>query len=262
MDLSRLTVVIFAGGKLDRKFQKKTGRFYSHQLVIRGKTLLNITLDAIWEAGLATEQKRPHLIADDVHVSKHYHIIEPGETLSSNVYDTLKKATIEFVLFVAVDMCDLNAEALRHLMSLIELWLETPDSIDVFYPVTHITSCTRKYPSIKLTALPFKGEKLTGGNVFFLRRESILKHWDLIIKAINARKRPLKLAKLFGSDIVKRLIYSKIGAKLGIDKYHLSVSELEQAALEKIGLRCKVLRGKGHELGLDIDNLKRYEAVQ
>jgi hypothetical protein len=83
---------------------------------------------------------------------------------------------------------------------------------------------------------------VTGGNVFLIRPQVILKSRDRIEQAFALRKRPLQLSRLLGFKFLIKLLTGR-----------LEVAEIEARVEEILGMKGAGILSLYPEIGVDVD---------
>ena len=118
----------------------------------------------------------------------------------------------------------------------------TPDGIDAFvrdamatgadivYPIIPRAANEARFPGARRTYLRLTDGVFTGGNLFLVRPEVILRQRDLIRRAHAARKHPFRLARMVGWGVLWRLLWRR-----------LSVAEAEAAVSRLLGASIRAV---------------------
>ncbi len=142
-----------------------------------------------------------------------------------------------------------------------DLPLLTPDAVaavcaagearqaDFVYPVADVGQLKLRYPQADKTSWRVGGKRITGGNVFWIRRQWLLELEPLIERIFARRKNPLALAQLFGPLFLIRVA-------LGLADLHY----LEQQLGKLAGGRLCAELLPFPELVLDLDTAKDLPA--
>ena len=176
-------------------------------------------------------------------------IIEPGSDLITNVRQGIKATNSGGVaLVVCSDIPMLSAEAVEDFLS------RAPMDVELAYPIIRKQDCAR-HPELKRTYLKTGDGVFTGGNMMLLRSEFVERNWSAIQSAYEARKRPVKLARMIGLSVLARLLIAQIfpGA--------LKISMLEEAVGKMLGGKVAAVVSPYPEIGEDVDKASDLKAV-
>ena len=113
---------------------------------------------------------------------------------------------------------------------------------EVYYPIIDVKIYDEKYPGGKRTTQKIKEGTFTGGNVFVLNPDAVLRNRDRIETVIRDRKSPAKLARLFGLSFILRYLMNQLDLK-----------GLEAKATKILGARMRGIITPHPEIGLDVD---------
>lgn len=118
---------------------------------------------------------------------------------------------------------------------------------DVFYPIVPRDVLERKYPGGKRTWVTLTEGSYTGGNLFLLRPQAILKNQSLFEKILANRKNPAQLAAIFGVGFVAKLLIK-----------NLTIHELEARATTLLKVPVRAIVTPHPEIGIDLDKLEDH----
>jgi len=113
---------------------------------------------------------------------------------------------------------------------------------DLCYPIVKKEINDEKYPDMVRTYVKLKEGKYTGGNVFYLKPEIILKNYDFGQKLISYRKEPIKMARLLGLSFMIKFLAGRI-----------TVEMVEKKFFQITGIRGKAIISSYPEIGQDVD---------
>src|SRR5204863_2136106 len=128
-----------------------------------------------------------------------------------------------YVLLVTADVPALTAEGID---TFVRAGLET--AADAVYPVIPQAANEARFPGIRRTYLRLTDGVFTGGNLFLIRPEALLRQREIIRRAHAARKRPLRLALMVGWRTLWRLWRGR-----------LSLADAEAAISRLLGLTAR-----------------------
>lgn len=148
----------------------------------------------------------------------------------------------DWVLLVSCDTPLLTATILDNLLDAF-CGIEA----DIYYPIIPQDVLESKYPGGKRTWVTLKGGTFTGGNVFLVRPEAILRNQSVFDKLIAQRKSPVGLARVFGLPFVVKLASKQ-----------LTVAELEAKATSLLKASVRALVTVHPEVGIDLDKVEDH----
>jgi GTP:adenosylcobinamide-phosphate guanylyltransferase len=113
---------------------------------------------------------------------------------------------------------------------------------EVFYPIVDVRLFDEKFPGGKRTTQKLKEGTFTGGNIFFLKPDAVLKNRQKVEAVIRDRKSPAKLVKLFGLPFIVKFALRQ-----------LDLNGLEKKATQILGAKMRGVITPYPEIGLDVD---------
>jgi molybdopterin-guanine dinucleotide biosynthesis protein A len=113
---------------------------------------------------------------------------------------------------------------------------------EIYYPIVDVKFFDAKFPGGKRTTQKLKEGTFTGGNVFVVSPEAILRNKSRIEAVIRDRKSPARLVMLFGLPFIIRFALQQ-----------LDLSGLEAKASEILGSRMRGVMTPHPEIGFDVD---------
>jgi molybdopterin-guanine dinucleotide biosynthesis protein A len=113
---------------------------------------------------------------------------------------------------------------------------------DISYPIIDKTVCLKKYPKAVRTYVKLKEGSFTGGNVFYINPLVIDLVYDLSSKLLDARKNPIKMARLMGFSFLLRLITGT-----------LSIKNAESKVSGMFNIKAYAIISEYPEIGNDVD---------
>ena len=81
---------------------------------------------------------------------------------------------------------------------------------EIYYPIVDVKFFDAKFPGGKRTTQQLKEGTFTGGNVFIVCPDSVLKNKPRIEAVIRDRKSPAKLVMLFGLPFIIRFALKQL----------------------------------------------------
>ncbi len=235
--------VVLAGGTDHGELAEYTGVSYRPLLEVGGRPIIQRVMAALRGA---TSVGRVVLVAPD----------PVQEVVGDEAVDIRIPAGDSFVANVANGVAATSPEADSVLVITGDLPLLTPAAVndlaaqavtiqaDVVYPIIPRESSERSFPGGKRTYVKLREGVFTGGNGMVLSRDFVRRRQDLINRLYEARKKPLKLASLFGLPFIFGLLTGR-----------LTIPQLESRAGRIIGGRVAAVITPYPELGFDVDKL-------
>ena len=151
-----------------------------------------------------------------------------------------------YVLSATCDIPLITPEALKNLMEQIGKM-----DAEIFYPIIDVKLFDEKFPGGKRTTQSLKEGTFTGGNVFVVNPEKVLKNRDKVEAVIRDRKFPAKLVRLFGLPFIIRFKLKQLDLK-----------GLEDKATKILGARMRGVITPYPEIGFDVDKPEDLSMVR
>lgn len=133
---------------------------------------------------------------------------------------------------------------------LIDQFVDEADGLtaDIIYPIIPKETINRFASEAKRTFINLKDGSFTGGNIFLVSRNGLVKTLANIEYIYSVRKSPKKLVKILGILFIVKLLFRR-----------LTVKQLEDKCSNLFSITCKTLISDHAELGIDVDKISDYE---
>jgi len=182
-----------------------------------------------------------------------YEVINSGEKLLDTIKNVinrilnLKEAESDtYLLFVATDTPFITYESINDIIFRLD-YIEG----DVFLPIVSKEVYEVRYSNeaSKLrTFVRFKNDSFCNTSLFIIKNQIIGNFLDLLENILKNRKKPLKLAEIFGYDILFKLILK-----------NLTVIELEERINKLFNIKAHAILTNYAELAFNIDKKQDLE---
>jgi GTP:adenosylcobinamide-phosphate guanylyltransferase len=247
---ARVTALVLAGSRRGGADPVAAAGGTSHKAVVPvcGRPMLARVVDALLAAGsvgeiriaieepaLATElpELRQGLASDRVAV------VAAGASPAATVLAALERAPDELPLLVTTaDHALLTAEIVEHFLA------AAPAGADVVAAVADAALLTTAYPDAVRTFIRFRGDAVTGCNLFFFRTPGAAAAARFWTEAERHRKNPARLMRLLGAWPSLRFLLCR-----------MTLEEAVARLGSKLGLELAVVRMPMPEAGIDVDKL-------
>lgn len=177
---------------------------------------------------------------------KNVTVIKPSGDLVQNVVKGIKCLPgASRVLVVTSDIPLLNSKAIDNFLHLCNGF-----DADLYYPIVPREVVEGRFAESKRTYVNLKEGVFTGGNIFLLNPDVVLRCLPKGQELVNARKSPIKLCRLVGFMFLIRYIMRSVTLK----KAQRKVSRL-------LGIRGQVVISMDPELGIDVDKPSDLDLV-
>jgi molybdopterin-guanine dinucleotide biosynthesis protein A len=125
----------------------------------------------------------------------------------------------------------------------------SPD-VDLVYPIIPKDISEKQFPGQKRTYVKISEGKFTGGNIIVISVAMLPKLLHVLDQLYASRKNPLGLARVFGVDIIFKLL-------LGI----ITIPELEARAKKILGADLRAWISEDASLGADVDKVSHLQGI-
>ncbi|MFQ3611746.1 MAG: nucleotidyltransferase family protein [Fimbriimonadales bacterium] len=240
--------IVLAGGAIDPDWAKASGASSRALVPVAGVPMFRRVVEAL--RGVPTIDTV--LVVGQVPVGTGYQTLPPADTLLENVRIGLEHSPHESVLFTTVDVPFLTAESVAHFL---EQSLQSGASLT--YAVVPAEVCRERFPQMKRTTVRLREGELTGGNLFWVRREVALRELPRLRALYEARKQPVRLASQIGLGLLLQFLMAKL-----VSPRLLSVRQIERRVERILGVPVKAILTPYAEVGTDIDRLEHWELVR
>jgi GTP:adenosylcobinamide-phosphate guanylyltransferase len=232
---------------MEPDWQQATGVSLRALVPVNGKPMYRHVLDAL----RGVPEIEHVYIVGSLQRSEDYIQIDPGDDLMENVRRGLQAVQSESVLFATVDLPFLTSESVEYFLRASER-----SGADITYSVVPVALCRERFPQMKRTTIKSKEGELTGGNLFWAKREVALEQLPRLQALYAARKQPVKLAFQLGIGLLLRFLLAQ-----SLKPSLLSLLTIERRISQITGMRGKAIICPYPEIGTDIDRLEHWQAV-
>ncbi len=242
-NISKIAAIVLAGGSGD-SLSKTFGVSHKALVPIHNKPMAYYVLQALKKSrrvdfiSYAGEADEAFLHLCDV-------VVLPGKGIAESLAAGKEAAgdRFDYFLILSADVPWLTPQA-------IDTFIEQSPQVDMIYTIIAKDVLEAAFPGQKRTYVKITEGLFTGGNVILLSQAALPK----LLKVLNAlhklRKNPLKLARLFGFDMIIKLLLGR-----------LRIPELEVRASKILGLQARAFIATDASLGADIDKLEHLQSV-
>ena len=165
--------------------------------------------------------------------------VEPADHLLANMERGLEQASGPYALLVTGDVPLLRPEMVDDFVARCE---QSGEPQDVWYAVVERAASESRYPGLRRTWVRLADGTFTGGNLALLERHVVARARRMLKLAIDARKNPAALARLFGVVALWRFLRGQ-----------LTVAEMESRVGRMLGIKGKAVITPHVEIGIDVD---------
>jgi molybdopterin-guanine dinucleotide biosynthesis protein A len=174
-------------------------------------------------------------------------LLPAGESMAASLAlgagAALAKHPSQPLLILSADVPWLTPSAVDNLVQ------QTPE-VDLLYPVISKEVSERQFPGQKRTYIKIAEGRFTGGNVIIISVKMLPKLLKVLDQLHAARKNPLGLARLFGVDIIFKLLLGRV-----------TIPELETRAKKILVADLKAWISDDASLGADVDKASHLQGI-
>jgi len=181
-----------------------------------------------------------------------YEVIPPATHLLENVRLGLEGSPYDSVLFTTVDVPFLTGESVAFFLK-----ESLQSGASLTYAVVPAEVCRERFPQMKRTTVHLREGEVTGGNLFWVRREVALRELPRLQALYEARKQPVRLASQIGVGLLVQFLLAKL-----VSPKLLSIRHIERRVERILGVPVKAILTPYAEVGTDIDRLEHWELVR
>jgi molybdopterin-guanine dinucleotide biosynthesis protein A len=243
INLSDVAAIVLAGGSGDALTQ--AFRVSNKALVpIQGKPMAYYVLRALKQSQLGFISYVGE--ADAFFVSLIDAVVPAGLTMADSLRvgaEAAQKSKCTHLLILSADVPWLHPKAVTDFIG------QAPPA-DLIYPVIPRDVSEAQFPGQKRTYVRVIEGAFTGGNLVLVSLAALPKLIRVLNQLHDARKNPLKLASLFGFDMVFKLLLRR-----------LCIPELEARASKILNLSARGFIATDASLGADIDKLEHLQSI-
>jgi molybdopterin-guanine dinucleotide biosynthesis protein A len=134
--------------------------------------------------------------------------------------------------------------------SAVDTLVQNSPNVDLVYPIISREVSEKQFPGQKRTYVKIAEGKFTGGNVIVISVNMLPKLLSVLDQLHASRKNPLGLARLFGVDIIFKLLLGR-----------LTIPEVEARAKKILGAEMKAFISDDASLGADVDKASHLQGI-
>lgn len=251
MSGAAIPAVVLAGGKPGEALAQAAGVRYKALAPLRGRPMVAYVLDAL----ASSERVGDVNLVAPAEVSAALpgvrHVADTGSFLGNLTAGVAACGRAPYCLVITCDIPFVTGAALSALIELAEA-----RDVDLAYPIVELGVCEKRFPGMRRTSLRLREGRFTGGNAVVVRPAFLQRNEGLIEEAFAARKRPLRLARMVGWDLVPRiLLASRLPGVLPLGLAEERIGRL-------VGGRVAGIPLPHPEIGADIDKPEDLSALE
>lgn len=237
-----MKAVITAGAPIEDEFAKVAGTSLKALAPVRGRTMLDRTIDALRGVGV----RRIAVVGNDEirrsvngRIEK---IVAVGGSGAKNVLGALHAwpEDGEPLLYATCDMPFVTSDSVRAFLDRVP-----PDTLAM--PLTEIDDFTNRFPGAPAFGITLAGERVVNGGIFHIPAGATERIASFATALFDARKAPWRMATIAGPMLLLQFAFKR-----------LSIAGLEARARAVLDMDVTAVRDCAPELAYDADTADEY----
>jgi molybdopterin-guanine dinucleotide biosynthesis protein A len=241
---TKVSAIVLAGGSDD--LSKETGVVSKALVPIQGKPMAYHVLRALKQSQSVSfisyvgQTEASFTSLTDA-------LLPPGESMAASLAlgsgAALAKYPQQPLLILSADVPWLTPNA-------VDTLVQNAPVVDLLYPIIPRSVSEQQFPQQKRTYVKIAEGQFTGGNVILISVKMLPKLLSVLNQLHAARKNPLGLARLFGVDIIIKLLLGRV-----------TIPELETRANKILKADLKAWITDDASLGADVDKASHLQGI-
>ncbi|MCL4495419.1 MAG: nucleotidyltransferase family protein [Firmicutes bacterium] len=225
--------IVLAGQHNDGKLRTISDKEWEAEILVQGRPMVEYVVDALRQSGRVS----PIVVVGPPQLALHDVIwADLHDDMLENVISGLGAVEDPAVLIATADIPLLTAY-------IVNAFLDHADPhYDVLYPVIERSVIEAKFPEARRTYVRLTDGTFTGGNLFMVRKEAVIRSQWTVRELLSHRKSPMRLASDIGIMTLVRWLVGK-----------LSLGDAERRMKALLGIEGKALPFQYPEVGVDVD---------
>jgi len=239
-----LDAIVLAGAKNNGRLSEISNQDYEALIELNGKAITEYITDRLREVSLIDNI----IVVGPNELNKRNidKFIPCQDSLLENLKLGLQTATSPYSLIFTSDIPLITVEAIEDFLAKCE-----GGKAAFYYPLIPKEFVEISFPKSNRTYFSLTEGTFTGGNIFLVNGEIVLRLEELLDKILKWRKKPWKLAYLLGFTFIIKLLAGK-----------LSIALIEQEIYKLTGYIGKAIISDYPEIGFDIDKPADYNLIE
>ncbi|OCL25758.1 molybdopterin-guanine dinucleotide biosynthesis protein A [Orenia metallireducens] len=239
-----LDAIVLAGAKNNGRLSEISDQDYEALIKLKGKTITEYLLDKLREVPLIDNiiVVGPNGL-NKKNIDK---FIPCQDSLLENLKLGLQTAESPYSLVFTSDIPLITVEAIQDFLAKCE-----GGKAAFYYPIIPKEFVEVSFPKSNRTYFSLNEGTFTGGNIFLVNGDVVLRLEELLDKILKWRKKPWKLAYLLGFKFIIKLLTG-----------NLSIDLIEKEVYKLTGYIGKAIISDYPEIGFDIDTPEDYNLIE
>lgn len=245
-----LSALITAGSSDSDPIQQELGVSHKVLVEIGGKSMLRHVVDALVGTGQVNRLVivgLPHALPDLVPASVEVQFLPNHGSLAANTLAGIAPLQNERrIIQCAADIPLINSEIVAGYLDEC-----APLDADVYYPVVERAVMEARFPGSGRSFVRLSDGEFAGGDMAIVNPQTVTANRELLGKLTEARKNALDLVREFGIGLILRFLTRT-----------LSLAQAERKAGQVLNCRCRAIRTRYAEIGMDADKPHQFRMIQ
>ncbi len=246
--MTKLDTVVLAGADNHGSLAACTDTPYEAMIDIYGRPMVEYVVEALRNSANVGRivVVGPEHVLGPLLAGKIYRVAQCGESIVENLLIGIEMLhPTGKIMVVSADIPLLTTAA-------IDDFVERCRSreADIYYPICRKEENEAKYPGMRRTYAELREGVFTGGNIFILNPDIVVKWRREIERAVAVRKSVLGMAKLLGVRLMLKFLL-----------HSLSLREAEARVAKVLGCPVAAVETTYPEIGVDVDKASDLELV-
>lgn len=245
--MSKLDVIIPAGGKLDEPFARVVGTHSKALIKFEKKTILETTIDALRDSGRVGRivVVGSSEVIESSAVENADEVLPEGGSGPENIFRGLDalmdSSSPERVIIATCDLPFLTGKVVSDFLSM------CPDNVHFCVPLISKDDYQETFPRAEATFVQLKDGIYTTGCLYNVDSKALRKALHHIDHLFVNRKSKLGMARVLGFSFAWKLLNKR-----------LTISDIENKVFDLLGCTGKAVHHSPSELAYDVDYIEDY----
>lgn len=239
-----LDAIVLAGARNDGRLSEVSNQEYEALIEVNGKAMVGYLIDTLNEVPLID-----NIIVigpNQLKIKGIDKFIPCQDSLIENIRLSLQTAQSPYSLVFTSDIPLITVEAIQDFLAKCE-----GNKAAFYYPIIPKEFIDIYFPGNNRTYFSLNEGVFTGGNMFLMNGEVVLRMEELLTKILKWRKKPWKLAYLLGFKFIIKLLTGS-----------LTIELIEEEVYKLTGYKGKAIISEYPEIGFDIDKPEHLNSIE
>ncbi|PSR37668.1 MAG: hypothetical protein C7B44_02665 [Sulfobacillus thermosulfidooxidans] len=237
--MNQRPAIVLAGQRNDGRLASLSAFQWEAEIRVGGRALVEYVVDALRQSGRIA----PIVVVGPSSLPLHDVIWAPvHDEMFANVISGLDCVGDGPVLIATADVPFLTPEAVSAFVDAAD------DHYDVVYPIIEKSLVEARFAQTQRTYVRLVDGTFTGGNIFMVRKEAVLRSRTAVTELLEHRKSPRRLAGDIGLGILVKWLIGRLG-----------IEDAQKRVAQLLGIKGQALIFDYPEVGVDVDKPQDWE---